>query len=333
MGKLKLGVLGISNHFIKRVLFPLKKSDKVEIYAVSSRSSEKAKNFAIKHGIKKWYGSYEELLKDEDVEAVYIPLPNHMHLEYIKKAADAHKHIMCEKPLALNYEDENEAFEYAKKQGVFLMEAFMYKHHPQWKRVKEIVDSRELGDIQTVHCYFSYDNRDPKNIRNVPEFGGGGLLDIGVYAISSARWIFGEEPSKVLALLKKDEKFNVDSLVSGILDFDQGKRSVFTVATQAFPNQSVEIFGTAGTLLVEIPFNTYSDVPAHVVVRTGIGTRDIYVGPADHYLLEFEYFAKAIRENKPLSLLEEDSLNNIKVVDALFKSAEEGIWVYLKRVF
>jgi predicted dehydrogenase len=329
MRKLKLGVLGVSNHFIKRVLFPLKKSDKVEIYALASRSEEKAEASATKYGIKKWYGSYEALLNDDEIEAVYLPLPNHLHVEYIKKAADAHKHIICEKPLALNYESAKEAFEYAENRDVLLMEAFMYKHHPQWLRTKEIVDSRELGDIQSVHCYFSYDNKDPKNIRNIPEFGGGALLDIGVYAVSSARWIFGTEPSKVISLLNKDEEFNVDVLVSGILDFG-GKRSLFTVATQAFPAQNVEIYGSAGTLTVEIPFNTYSDVPAHLHVETGIGSRDVYLGPADHYLLEFEHFARAIKGEISISSLKNDSLNNIKVIDALFRSAKEEKWISLK---
>ena len=326
MKKLKVGVLGISNHFVKRVFFPLRKSKNVEIFAVSSRSGEKAKKFASKYNVKRWYDSYEKLLEDEEIEAVYIPLPNHLHLEYIKKAADAHKHVICEKPLTLNYEQTKEAFEYAKKRGILLMEAFMYKHHPQWLRAKEIVESGEIGEVQTIHCYFSYDNKDPKNIRNVLEFGGGALLDIGVYAVSSARWIFEKEPTKVVALLNRDERFKVDTLVSGILDFD-GKSALFSVATQAFPTQNVEVYASAGTIFVEVPFNTYPDVPGHLHVRTTIGTRDVYLGPADHYLLEFEHFARAIREKKSISSFEEDSLNNMKTIDALFKSAEESDWV------
>ena len=325
MKKVKIGVLGISNHFIKRVLFPLKKSEKVEIYAIASRSADKARTFARKHGIKKWYGSYESLLEDEDVEAVYIPLPNHLHAEYVKKAADAKKHILCEKPITPKYEEAKEIIEYARDRGVLLMEAFMYKFHPQWIRAKEIVDSRELGKIQTIHCYFSYDNEDPNNFRNVPKFGGGVLLDIGVYAVSSARFLLNSEPKRVLCLLQKDEKFGVDTLVSGILDFGQS-RSLFTVAGQAFPGQSAGVYGTAGTLSVEIPFNTYPDVPGHLNVKTSIGQRDVYLGPADHYLLEFEYFAQAVRENLSLSHLNEDTLSNMKVIDALFKSAKSGKW-------
>lgn len=326
MEKVRLGVLGISNHFVKRVLFPLKKAKNIEVYAIASRSADKARTFAKKHGIKKWYGSYESLLEDEDVEAVYIPLPNHLHAEYVKKAADAKKHILCEKPITPKYEEAKEIIEYAKDRGVLLMEAFMYKFHPQWIRAKEIVDSRELGRIQTIHCYFSYDNEDPNNFRNVPEFGGGVLLDIGVYAVSSSRFLMNSEPKRVLCLLQKDEKFNVDTLISGILDFGQS-RSIFTVAGQAFPSQSVDVYGTGGTLSVEIPFNTYPDVPGHLNVKTSIGQRDVYLGPADHYLLEFEYFAKAVRGNLSLSHLNVDTLANMKVIDALFKSAETGEWV------
>ncbi len=325
MEKVKIGVLGISNHFIKRVLFPLKKSKKVEIYAVASRSAEKAKGLAKKHGIKKWYGSYEALLDDEDIEAVYIPLPNHLHAEYVKKAADAKKHILCEKPITLKYEEAKEMVEYARDREVLLMEAFMYKFHPQWIRTKEIVDSQELGKIQTIHCYFSYDNEDPNNFRNVPEFGGGVLLDIGVYAVSSARFLLGSEPKRVLCLLQKDEKFNVDTLVSGILDFGES-RSLFTVAGQAFPKQGVSVYGTGGTLSLEIPFNPYPDVSGHLNVRTSIGQRDVHIGSVDHYLLEFEYFAQAVREGISLSYSNEDTLSNMKVIDALFKSAKSGKW-------
>ncbi len=329
MKKLKLGVLGISHHFVKRVLFPLKRSNSVEISAIASRNKEKANAFAQKYEIKKAYASYEELLKDKDIDAIYIPLPNHLHLEYIKKAADAHKHVICEKPIALNYAEAKVAFEYAQKNNVLLMEAFMYKHHPQWIRVKEIVESGEIGDVISIHCYFSYDNKDPKNIRNVLEYGGGALLDIGVYAVSSARWIFNEEPTKVLSILERDKEFGVDTLVSGIMDFN-GKNSLFTVATQAFPSQSVEIYGTDGWVKVEIPFNTFPDVPANLFVKTHIGSRDVKVGPTDHYLLEFEYFARAIEEKRSLFSFQNDSLHNMKVIDALFESAREESWVFVK---
>ncbi len=328
MKKLKLGVLGISSHFVKRVLFPLKHSSSIEIYAIASRNYEKAKNFALKHDISKYYGSYEELLDDKDVDFVYIPLPNHLHVEYIKKSADAGKHVICEKPLALSYKESKEAFEYAKTKDILLMEAFMYKLHPQWRWAWEIVQSGEIGKIHSIYCQFSYDNEDPSNIRNIKEYGGGGLYDIGVYAVSSARFIMDEEPSKVLCELNKHPEWKIDMLSSGILDFGT-KRSLFTISTQAFPYQNVSVFGTGGVLSIKVPFNMYPDVPGEISVETGIGKRTILTNPEDQYKLEFEEFVKAISENKPLPISEKDSLGNAMVIDALFESAKRKNWIEL----
>ncbi len=330
MEKIKLGVLGISNHFIKRVFFPLLESSLIEVYALASRSPDKARTFSEKYGIEKWYGSYEDLLEDKDIDAVYIPLPNHLHLEYIKKAADAGKHILCEKPLTLSYKDTEEAVKYAKDKKVLLMEAFMYKFHSQWLKAKELIERRELGEIQTIHTYFSYNNPDPDNYRNNPDYGGGVLLDIGVYAVSTARFLLGKEPDKVLAILER-ERFGVDTLVSGILYFGKS-RSLFTVSGLTFPWQNIEVYGTGGTLFIEVPFNTYPDVPAHVNVTTSIGQRTISLGPEDHYLLEFEYFANAIQRGISLKHLNEDSILNAKTIDALFLSAKEGRWVDLNEL-
>ena len=327
MGKLKLGVLGVSGHFVKRVFFPLRDAKNLEVYAIASRDPERARAFSEKYGIKKWYGSYEDLLEDKDIDAVYIPLPNHLHLEYIKKAADMGKHIMCEKPLTMNYKDTKEAIAYTEKKGVLLMEAFMYKFHPQWQKAKEVIERGELGEVQTMHCYFSYNNPDSKNFRNHPEYGGGVVLDIGVYAVSSARFLLGAEPKQVISVLEK-ERFGVDTLVSGMLYFGKA-RSLFTVAGLAYPWQNIEVYGTGGTLFIEVPFNTYSDIPGHVSITTSIGSRDVYLGPVDHYLLEFEYFADVINKGGSFKELNRDSLNNMKVIDGLFSSAKEGKWVEL----
>ncbi len=324
---IKLGVLGVSNHFVKRVFFSLRESSLVEVYAIASRNPEKAKRFAEKYNIKKWYGSYEELLADKDIDAVYIPLPNHLHLEYIKKSADNGKHILCEKPLTLSAKDTIEAVNYANSKSVLLMEAFMYKFHPQWIKTKELIERREIGEVQTIHCYFSYNHPDPTNFRNNPEYGGGVLFDIGVYATSTARYLLQKEPERVSALLEVGP-FGVDSLVSGMLYFGKA-RSLFTVAGLAYPWQRVEIFGSGGLIFVDIPFNTYPDVPVKVSVTTTIGKRDIYFGPDDHYLLEFEFFANAIMKGESLSDLNEDSIGNAKVIDALFAAAKKGKWVRL----
>ncbi len=328
MKKVKFGVLGISNHFVKRIFFPVRGSDKVEIYAVASRSGEKAEEFAEAYGVKKWYPSYEKLLEDEEIEAVYIPLPNHLHAKYSMMALSYGKHVLCEKPLGLNISEVEEMFASAQKNDKLLMEAFMYKFHPQWKRIKKLIMSRELGEVRSINCHFSYYNCDLSNVRNVPEYGGGVLLDIGVYAVSSARFALGKEPKRVVSVLRKSQK-GVDDLVSGILDFESAY-STFTVAGTAFPYQNVTIYGSAGIASVDIPFNTYGDVPVHVQVTTSIGHRELTFEPVDHYLLEFEYFADSIRGKRSILKFYDDSLANMKIVDALFKSTEVGTWVKIE---
>ncbi len=329
MERMKLGVLGISNHFVKRVLYPLKGSKKVEIHAISSRDEGKSAKFAQSHGIPKWYGSYESLLADEEIDAVYIPLPNHLHLEYIKKAADAGKGVICEKPIALDYGQAKEAFDYAADHGVVLMEAFMYKFHPQWIHAKELLLSGEIGKIGSVHCMYAYDNKDPHNIRNVREFGGGSLLDIGVYAVSTARYIMGSEPERVISLIERDPRFGTDILTSAVMDFG-GPRTIFTVSTQNYPGQRIEVYATGGRMSVEIPFNMYPDVPGRVTVETSVGKRDFLSETADQYLLEFEAFAQAVKDGVKPYDFSQDSLGNMKAIDAIFRSAETGAWEEVK---
>lgn len=329
MESMKLGVLGISNHFVKRVLCPLKRSKKVEIHAISSRDAEKSAKFAQNHGIPKWYGSYEALLADGEIDAVYIPLPNHLHLEYIKKAADAGKSVICEKPVALDSEQAKEAFEYAKNRGIVLMEAFMYRFHPQWLHAKELLLSGEIGKVRSVHCMYSYDNKDPRNIRNIREFGGGALLDIGVYAVSTARYVMGSEPERVVSLIENDREFGTDVLTSAVLDFG-GPRAIFTVSTQNYPGQRIEIYATGGRMSIEIPFNMYPDVPGRVTVETSVGKRDFLSETADQYLLEFEAFAKAVKEGAEPYEFSKDSIGNMKAIDAIFRSAETGAWEKVK---
>ncbi|HBE79589.1 MAG TPA: gfo/Idh/MocA family oxidoreductase [Firmicutes bacterium] len=263
-------------------------------------------------------------MQDNSIEMVYIPLPNHIHAEWIKKAADYGKHIICEKPLALNASEAQNAIDYAIQKGVRVMEAFMYKFHPQWQRVLELVKFGEIGRITTIHTFFGYSNTDPENIRNIKEFGGGALLDIGCYAVSTARFLLQAEPKRVLSIATFDKAFYTDITASCILDFGT-VQTLFTVGTQTYSNQKVEIFGTDGSITIEIPFNIYPDVAAKVTVQNGVGIRTLELGPADQYLLEFEGFARSIgeRKNAPSAY---DAVNNMKVLDALFKSAESAVW-------
>jgi predicted dehydrogenase len=326
MERVRWGVLGVSEHFIRRVVLPIKKSSIVELYGIASRSPEKAKNTAEKYGITRSYSSYDELLEDENIEAVYIPLPNHLHAKWIKKTADKGKHILCEKPLALTKDEAQESVDYAKSKGVLIMEAFMYRFHPEWQRVYELISVGEIGEVQSIYTFFAYNNPDPKNIRNNPDYGGGGLLDIGCYAVSISRFLLGKEPRKVISLIYNDSNFKVDILSSGIIDFGKA-RSLFTVATKLFSNQRVDINGSRGYINILIPFNIYPDVPAKVSITTSVGTRTLEFFPVDQYGLEFESFSLSIRNNKSTPIPSDDIVNNQKVLDALFESAKTKSWI------
>jgi len=319
------GVLGVSGHFIKRIWLPARDSSLAQVVAIASRSGSRSKEAAERYGIEKGYGSYEELLADKSIEAVYMPLPNHIHLEWIKKAADAGKHILCEKPLCLNAAQTEQAIEYAQKKGVLLMEAFMYRFHPQWRRVDDLIRSNEIGAVHSVQCFFSYNNANPKDIRNQVETGGGGLLDIGCYAVSSARFAMGREPDRVVSLVQRDSRFNTDVLASAMMDFG-GAHAIFTVSTQMFGDQRVEVHGTGGSIAVHLPFNVFPDVPVRVTVTNGVGARDIFTGPVDMYGLQLDAFSWAVRNKEAAPTPPSDALANMKVLDAIFRSEKSSAW-------
>ena len=325
MKAVRWGILGVSKHFITRVMPPMMKTDSSEVYAIASRDGEKAQAAAKKYGIPVAYSSYDDLLADDSIEVVFIPLPNHMHLEWIKRAADAGKHILCEKPLTLNAAETQEAIDYAESKGVLLMEAFMYRLHPQWQRAKELIHGGILGSVTSVQTFFGYNNPDPGNIRNKLEMGGGGIYDIGCYAVSVARHMFGTEPQRALSLINRDPVFGTDMLASGILDFGAGQ-STFTVATKTFACQKVDIFGTGGSIHIHIPFNAYDDVPSTITVVNGVGTREVYFEPADQYGLQADAFSRAVREGGAVPIPITDALNNSKALDALFASEKSGGW-------
>lgn len=319
------GILSVSLHYRLRVHTYLSKSPLVQLRGIASRERRKAEGAARELGLPKSYGSYEELLADKEIEAVYIPLPNHLHAEWVKKAADAGKHVICEKPFAMNAAEAEQAISYARSKGVLVMEAFMYRFHPQWKRAREIVKAGEIGNVHVVSCLFTYMLKDPANIRNILSAGGGGIPDIGCYAVSSARFLLGREPQRVISLVHRDPEMKTDILSSGILDFGT-TRSMFTVATQTFPWQRVQALGSGGELSVVLPFNAYPDTPLEVSVTTGIGTRQVYTPPTDQYVEMFEAFSRAIREGGKEPTPAEDAIANMKVLDALFRSEKSGGW-------
>lgn len=325
MKPVRWGIIGIGKHFVQRTLLPMQQAELVELYAAASRDADKAQRTAAAFGIPKSYGSYDDLLADPTIEAVFMPIPNNVHLEWIKKAADAGKHIVCEKPLTMDAAEARAAFNYTGDRGVLLMEAFMYRFHRQWKHVRNIIRTGGLGAVRAVQCHFSYSNLDPKNIRNRVETGGGGIYDLGCYGISSARLVFGAEPSRVISLIRRDPDFKTDMLTSAIMDFGAG-HAVFTVSTQSFPHQSVEIFGTSGRIVVEVPFNPFDDAVVALAITDRQGTRRVEFAPENQYQLQFDAFSRAIREDADSPIPPEDSIANMAVIDAVFRSEKSGSW-------
>ncbi|MCX8012693.1 MAG: Gfo/Idh/MocA family oxidoreductase [Rectinema sp.] len=329
MNKIRWGILSVSNHYRMRVhpqlVGPEGEAALTEVVALASRDREKAEAAARELGIPNACGSYEELLARSDIDAVYIPLPNHLHAAWVKKAADAGKHVLCEKPFALDAGEAADAIAHAHARGVKVMEAFMYRFHPQWIHAREVVRSGEIGRVMCTHIQFSFNNRDPRNIRNMLDAGGGAIMDIGCYACSSGRVIIGKEPLRALSLVNRDPEFRTDALSAGILDFGEA-HALFSVSTQAFPSQRVEIVGTSGSISIQIPFNMYADVPAEMRIVTGVGPRTVRLGPAPQYRLMFDAFSRAILEHTLVPTPPEDAVANMRVIDALFRSEKSGGW-------
>src|SRR6267142_3387014 len=267
--KMQWGVLGVASIAVRKVIPGMQKCDRCEIAAIASRDLTKATKAAQETGIPKAYGSYEELLADEDIEAIYNALPNHLHVPWSIRAAEAGKHVLCEKPIGLNASEVVELMRVRDRTNVKIAEAFMVKTHPQWLRVKELIRSGKIGQLKSIITVFSYFNRDPANVRHKPEWGGGGLLDIGSYPITLSRWLFGEEPKRVTGLLELDPDFGTDRLASGLLEFSCGQ-SVFTCGTQTNYYQRMELLGTKGRIAFDIPFNAPNDRPTHLTVADGM---------------------------------------------------------------
>jgi predicted dehydrogenase len=261
MSKVRWGALSTAKIAIKQVIPAMQQSKLCAIVAIGSSRIEKAEAAAKKWGIQKAYGSYEELLNAPNIDAVYIPLPNHLHVAWSIKALEAGKHVLCEKPLAMDpTEAEKLSADAEKHPQLKIMEAFMYRHHPQWQHARQMVAEGKIGELHNIQSFFSYYNADPQKIRNIAEFGGGGLMDTGCYWISLARFIFDVEPQRILGHIEYDPQFKTDCFTSGILEFGRGT-STFTCSTQLTPYQRVNIFGTEGRIEIEIPFNAPVDRP------------------------------------------------------------------------
>jgi predicted dehydrogenase len=329
--KVRWGVLGVAKIATQKVIPAMQQGDAAEIVGIASRDLKKARQAAADLKIPKAYGSYEEMLADPEIEAVYNPLPNHLHVPWSIRAAEAGKHVLCEKPISLTVAELRTLIEARDRTGVQIGEAFMVRTHPQWLRAREIVSSGAIGDLRAVMCGFSYFNRDPANVRNIEHWGGGGLMDIGCYPIQISRFLFGQEPVRVVARLELDPEFHTDRLSSAILDFPSGQ-CVFTCSTQLVPYQRVQIFGTKGRVEVEIPFNAPPDRLCRIFVDdgadvfgTGIKTEEIPV--CDQYTIQGDEFSRAIREGGEVPTPLEDSLGNMQVIESLFRSARDNSWI------
>lgn len=328
MKKLRWGILSTANIAQQWLIPALQKSHHNQVVAVASRDLKRANDCATRFAIEHVFASYEALLASDLIDAVYIPLPNHLHLPYCLQALQAGKHVLCEKPLGLDEDQVKQLISCAEQHPrQLLMEAFMYRFHPQWQRALAMIHAGELGTIKSVNSNFTFFNRDPQNVRNQSGMGGGSLMDVGCYCVSAARTLFGREPIRVSANIEIDPDFGVDRHVSGILDFAPGT-ATFYCSTQSAPSQQVTVIGEQATLIIANPF--YSrDTPSKLIFRQGNQDSDIVVKQSNHYIDQVDAFATAVQQQQsspnPLS----DALANMRVLDALVQSSSSH-WVAIE---
>ncbi len=327
MSKVRWGILSTAKIALKDVIPAMQQGKYSKVSAIASRSKEKAEKAARLLGIDNIFDSYEALLNSPEIDAIYNPLPNHLHVNWSIKALQAGKHVLCEKPIGLSYTEAQQLlFEANKHPHLKVMEAFMYRHHPRWIKVKELVDSGEIGELQTVRSFFSYFNDDPENIRNKPEMGGGSLMDIGCYCISVPRFLFDEEPERVFGSMDMDPDFHIDRMTSGMLEFPTGT-ATYTCATQLAAHQSVDIFGTKGRMTIPVPFNPPTEIPTGIDLFTEDESRKISIDACNQYTIQGDLLSEAILKDREVPTKLEDAVANMKVVDAVAKSSKEGDWI------
>ena len=328
--KVKWGVLSTAGIGVRKVIPGMQLGEWSEIVAIASRDGKKAESVARKLRIPKAYWSYEELLADPEIEAIYNPLPNHLHVPWSIKAAEAGKHVLCEKPIGMNVAEAKALLAARDRAGVKIGEAFMVRTHPQWVHTRDLICAGKIGELRSIVGAFSYFNRDAANIRNVLDWGGGAMYDIGCYPIATSRFIFGEEPSRAIALVERDPEFKTDRLASVMLDFAAGQ-AIFTCSTQMVPYQRMHFLGTKGRIEIEIPFNAPNDRPCRIFVDDG---RDVFGGGVstetfprcDQYTIQGDVFSRAVRGDGDVPVSIEEAIRNMAVIEAVFRSVETGRW-------
>jgi predicted dehydrogenase len=326
--KTRWGILGVAKIALEKVIPAIQAGASGEVVAIASRSLAKAQAAADRLHISRAYGSYEELLADASVDAVYIPLPNHLHVPWSIRALEAGKHVLCEKPIATSAAEAETLIEVAARTGRLVQEAAMVRTHPRWLGAREIVRSGRIGELRSITAFFSYFNESPTNVRHDPAMGGGGLLDIGFYPVTLARFLFEAEPVRVVGALEIDPRFGVDRLASAILEFARG-HAIFTCSTQLMPHQSADILGTRGRIAMEIPWSMPHERPSRLVVeaidRPG-QLDEVSFAACDQWGVQCDLFCEAIATGRPAPIPIEDAVANMRVIDALFRSARSGHW-------
>lgn len=327
--KVRWGILSTAKIGREKVIPAMQAGKFCEVVAIASRDKDLAKAEGARLGIPVIYGSYNDLLADPSIQAIYIPLPNHMHVEWSVRCLEAGKHVLCEKPVALSAAEATQLLAAAKKHPhLKMMEAFMYRFHPQWQYAKRLVNDGKIGELRTIQSSFSYYNTDPKNIRNQVEAGGGAMMDIGCYCVSLARFIFEKEPLQVFGHVEYDPVLRTDILASGILDFGGGTSS-FTCSTQLVPYQRVNIFGTEARIEIEIPFNAPPDRPTRLWLHKKNNSEEVEFDIVNQYTIQADLFSQAILNDEPVPTPLEDAVNNMRTIEAVLQSGRHRTWTAL----
>jgi predicted dehydrogenase len=332
--KIRWGVLSTANIGLKKVIPGMLQGEFTSIDAIASRNLPKAQQAAAALGIPTAYGSYEELLSDPSIDAIYNPLPNHLHVPWTIKAAEAGKHVLCEKPISLTAAEAETLLAVRARTGVKIGEAFMVDCHPQWIRLRQLLDEGRIGELRSIAGFFSYHNINPDNIRNKIDLGGGALMDIGCYMVHASRYAFRAEPTRVVALIDRDPQMHTDRLTSAMLDFPGGQ-SIFTCSTQLVPYQRIHFLGAKGRIELEVPVNVPPDRPVRLLIDSGA---DLFGGGitvetfpiCDQYTLQGDAFSKAILDDTKVPVPVEDAVRNMAVIEAIFRSGKSGQWETLK---
>ena len=330
MQPLRFGILGNAKIARTQVIPALHQSPYCSPVAIASRNLDSAQKAADELAIDRAFGSYDALLADPQIDAVYIPLPNHLHLPYCLKALEAGKHVLCEKPIGLDAKQVSQLIAAQKDTGMVLQEAFMVRVHPQWIRVRELIQAGRIGEVRSVNVTFSYSNTDPQNVRNQADIGGGALLDVGCYGSYISRFVFDDEPTRVVALMEQDPEFGTDRLSSALMEFPAG-HAYFSCSTQLVPTQKASIQGTTGRIDVDIPFNPYVEQPARLWLDDGsrLGNQSaekILLDPVNQYRVQADQFALAVSHTRKPAVSLTDSLANARVLDAVRRSVETSSW-------